>query len=173
MIGSLKLWINSMLCIGIFVLFIKLVIPNNSLKKYIYSMIGIITIITIISPVAKLFMDDRIEESLNQVINNISNTTDVSSNIEETNINKYRDLSSQAVRMGFIEKLKEDIKNKLEIKGVLVEDIDITMNSEYEIAKIVIKIDKYSNECPTSESVQTFIKNEYDIDSSKVKVRGE
>ena len=101
MIESFKLWINSMLCIGIFVLFIKLIIPNNNLKKYIYSLIGIITIVTVISPVMDLLNDDSIETSLNQVINNISEND---TSIESANINKYQDLNNQAVKKGFIDK---------------------------------------------------------------------
>ncbi len=172
MIEGLKLWINSMLCIGIFVLFIKLVIPKNNLKKYIYSMIGIITIITVISPITKFFKNNTIEESLNQVINNISDTS-VSSKVENSNINKYQDLNNQAVKMGFIEKLKEDIITKLENKDVVVKDVEVSMNNEYEISKINIKIEKYSTSLKDSDSVANFIKNEYDIDIDKVKVRGE
>lgn len=172
MIEGLKLWINSMLCIGIFVLFIKLVIPKNNLKKYIYSMIGIITIITVISPITKFFKNNTIEKSLNQVINNISDTS-VSSKVENSNINKYQDLNNQAVKMGFIEKLKEDIITKLENKDIVVKDVEVSMNNEYEISKINIKIEKYSTSLKDSESVANFIKNEYDIDIYKVKVRGE
>lgn len=172
MIEGIKLWINSMLCIGIFILFIKLVIPKNNLNKYIYSMIGIITIITVISPITKFFKNNTIEESLNQVINNISDTS-VSSNVESSNINKYQDLNNQAVKMGFIEKLKEDIRTKLDSKGVVVKDIEITMNNEYEISKINIQVEKYSSSCKDKDSVATYIKNEYDIGIDKIKVRGE
>lgn len=172
MVGSFKLWINSMLCIGIFVLFIKLIIPNNNLKKYIYSMIAIMTIITVVSPITGMLKNNTIEESLNQVIDNISDTS-VSNNFESTNINKYQDLRSQAVRMGFIEKLKEDIKAKLEAKEVVVKDIEVTMNNEYEISKINIQVEKYSSMCPDKESICRYIKNEYDIEVDKVKVRGE
>lgn len=172
MIEGIKLWINSMLCIGIFILFIKLIIPKNNLNKYIYSMIGIITIITVISPITKFFKNNTIEESLNQVINNISDTS-VSSNVESSNINKYQDLNNQAVKMGFIEKLKEDIKTKLDSKGVVVKDIEITMNNEYEISKINIQVEKYSSLCKDKDSVATYIKNEYDIGIDKIKVRGE
>lgn len=172
MIEGIKLWINSMLCIGIFILFIKLVIPKNNLKKYIYSMIGIVTIITVISPIIKFFNNNTIEESLNQVINNISDAS-VSSNIENSNINKYQDLNNQAVKMGFIEKLKEDIISKLGSRDVVIKDLEVTMNNEYEISKINIKIEKYSTSLKDSDSVAKFIKNEYDIDIDKIKVRGE
>lgn len=170
MIESFKLWINSMLCIGIFVLFIKLIIPNNNLKKYIYSLIGIITIVTVISPVMDLLNDDSIETSLNQVINNISEND---TSIESANINKYQDLNNQAVKKGFIDKLSSDIKTKLENKGVTVSEIEITLDNEYGIEKVDIKVEKYSSSCPNSNSVISFVKNEYDINSSEVKVRGE
>lgn len=170
MIERFKLWINSMLCIGIFVLFIKLIIPNNNLKKYIYSLIGIITIITVISPIMDLLNDDTIETSINQVINDISEND---TSIDSANINKYQDLNNQAVKKGFIDKLSSDIKTKLENKGVTVKDIEVTLDNEYGIDKIDIKVEKYSSSCPDSSSVITFVKNEYDINSSEVKVRGE
>ncbi|MDO4283318.1 MAG: stage III sporulation protein AF [Clostridia bacterium] len=172
MIEGFKVWINSMLCIGIFVLFIKLVIPNNHLKKYIYSMIGIITIITVISPVMNFFENDTMESSLNQVISDIS-SNEMAISVDNSNINKYQDLNNQAVKQGFIDKLSDDIKSKLENKGVSIKDVEVNLDNEYGIEKIKIAVKKYSQNCPDSGSVITFVKNEYDIDSSKVEVRGE
>ena len=46
MVDILKNWITTMLCIGIFLTFIQMIVPNTNLKKYIYSLIGVVTIIT-------------------------------------------------------------------------------------------------------------------------------
>ena len=50
MVDILKNWITTMLCIGIFLTFIQMIVPNTNLKKYIYSLIGVVTIITLILP---------------------------------------------------------------------------------------------------------------------------
>ena len=172
MIGNFKVWINSLICIGIFSLIIKLIIPNNKLKKYIYSMLSIVTIITVISPVVNILKDEAIEESITSVLSTISDT-DISNNTQYSNINKYENLNNDAIKSGFKEKLENDITTKLNDKGVTIKEIDIIIDEKYNIEKIDIKIDKYSQIYPNANSVILFVKNEYDIDSSKIKVRGE
>ena len=54
-----KSWISSMLCIGIFIAFVQLMMPKTNLKKYIYSLIGIVTILTVVSPIINMFENDR------------------------------------------------------------------------------------------------------------------
>ena len=83
MIEIFKNWIVSMLCIGIFTTIIQLIIPKTNLKKYIYTLIGIVTITVIISPVIDMFKSNSMEDSVSEVLAKFSNTNDKNINIDK------------------------------------------------------------------------------------------
>ena len=169
MIEIFKGWVSSMLCIGIIITFIQLIIPKTNLKKYIYSLIGIITIVTLVSPIISLIKDKKVEESVSQVIANIESNTQSIDVVDE----KYQDKTESVVREGFAQNMKKDIINKLSQKGVNVKTIDIFMTEQYNIEKLKICIEKIEAKNSSIENVTSVIKyinEEYDLDFSKIEV---
>lgn len=169
MIEIFKGWVSSMLCIGIIITFIQLIIPKTNLKKYIYSLIGIITIVTLVSPMISLLKDKNVEESVSQVIANIESDTKSIDVVEE----EYQDKAESVVREGFAQNMKKDIINKLSQKGVNVKTIDIFMTEQYNIEKLKICIEKInvgSSSIENVTSVIRYINEEYDLDFSKIEV---
>lgn len=168
MIDVFKNWISSMLCIGIFVTFITLIIPKNKMRKYIYSLIGIVTIFTLVSPIIKYINTTNLDNAVNQVMGNISSL----SSSEEYDIEKYQGTEKELLKKEFIENLKQNISSKLLLKNINVKDIQILLDDEYNIEKIEIKI-KQLNKENVLESINYIIKyinEEYDIDYSKITV---
>lgn len=169
MIEIFKNWITSMLCLGIFTTFIQLILPKTNLKKYIYSLVGIITIITVISPFINILKNPNVEEGVSQVLANITKNDNVS-NIDSQ---KYKNDSESAVKEGFIDGVKNDIKLKLASKGVSVKNVDISVNENYDISKIEVYVKKLNKNTSTIASVNKvveYINTEYDIEFSKITV---
>ena len=54
MLDTFRNWINMILALGILFTVIRIIVPNTKLKKYIYSLMGIVTIIVILNPVINL-----------------------------------------------------------------------------------------------------------------------
>lgn len=170
MIKAFKIWISSLLCLGIFVTFIELVMPNSKFKKYIYSLVGIIAIITIISPIVNLYKNGDIESSVNKVISAMSKS--ISDNTIDTN-NISTASQEELVKNQFIEKLKKDVSDKLTLKGIDVENVNISIDDQYNITKININIKKLNSKVATIDnvnSVVSYINEQYDIDYSKIYV---
>lgn len=169
LIEIFKNWISAMLCIGIFITFIQLIMPKSNLKKYIYSLVGVLTVITVLSPVVNLFKNQSIETSLSQVLENISqdkNTAMVSSNLDSTT-------NQENVKKAFVESVKKDVSNKLTSQKVVVNNIQIIISGEYDIEKIDIKIKKLDGKEAKLSSVNEVVKyinEQYDIDFSKITV---
>lgn len=166
MIETFRNWINILLCLGIFITIIQLIMPKNKLRKYIYSLVGIITIITIVSPVMNLLKNENMEESLKQVISNID--TGENKNLD---VQKYKEASESAVKTSFVNSLKVDVKNKLSQNGIEVIKTEIFVDSEYNIEKVEINIKKLNEENSKLSSVTDVVKylnEEYDIDLSKI-----
>ena len=114
MIENFKAYINTLLCLGIFITILQLIIPKNKSRKYIYSLIGIIMIITVISPVVDLLKNENIEDGINQVLANID-----SYKIEESvNDETYKEANENTIKNQVILEIKEDIKNKVSEKNI-------------------------------------------------------
>lgn len=168
MIETFRNWINVLLSLGIFTTIIQLVMPKNKLRKYIYSLIGIVTIITIVSPVVNFFENENMEVALKQVISNIDDTE--FENIDEL---KYQNITQNAIKEGFIESLKIDIESKLANSGVEVTSCNIFVDTNYNIEKIEINIeniDKKNAGISSVTEVVKYVNEEYNVDFSKIVV---
>lgn len=169
MIENFKTYINTLLCLGIFITILQLIIPKNKSRKYIYSLIGIIMIITVISPVVDVLKNENIEEGLNQVLANID-----SYKIDDsTDGEKYKEANEDTIKNQVILVLKEDIKNKLSEKNIKVNNVQVYLEENYNIKKISLNINNLENNnilFSDLNSVIKYINEEYGIEYSKIEV---
>ena len=166
MIDLFKNFVNSLLCIGIFITFIKLIMPSGKVKKYIYSLIGIITITTIVSPFINFMQNVDVEESIKDVISNI----DMS---ENTSDDKAQTSTNSSVKDVFLDKLKTDIKDKLTQNSVTTDKIEIYIDDSYNIEKMEINIKnlrKTNSSLENVNKVVNYINQEYGIAYEKINI---
>lgn len=166
MIDLFKNFVNSLLCIGIFITFIKLIMPSGKVKKYIYSLIGIITIITIVSPFINFMQNVDVEESIKDVISNIDMSENTSDDKEQTSTNS-------SVKDVFLDKLKTDIKDKLSQNSVTTDKIEIYIDDSYNIKKMEINIKnlrKTNSSLENVNKVVNYINQEYGIAYEKINI---
>ena len=168
MIDLFRNWISVLLCLGIFVTIIRLVIPKNNLRKYIYSLIGIITIISLVSPLIDIFKNNDMQDSIKSVLSNLDEQENVNVDTE-----KYSNVKEEAVKKSFIQSIKNDVKSKLEGKSIVVKSVDVFISDNYDIEKIEINIEKIDTSKASISSVTQIVKyinEEYDIGYSKIEV---
>ena len=164
MLDVFKEWISSILAIGILFTIIKIILPNTNLKKYIYSLMGIITVIVIINPVISFFKSNDLN-SIKSILLNATNSIDTQ-NINYTSMSNYEDVNKNNVKENFKENVESDIKEKLsESIGENV-DVNIQITDTYNIQKVNVTIYK-----DTSFDIVSFISKEYDIDGSKITIQ--
>ncbi len=173
MIDVFKNWINTLLMLGIFVIILQLIIPNTNLKKYINTLIGILVIATIISPVYDIFKNGNLDEGLEVVISNIDEFTK-ESKLESINEN-YSDIQNELIISSMQEKIKENITNKFREKDIEILNAKVSISKKYEITNIDVYINKDIISSRKNEVNQIIenIKEEYEIDYSKISVVGE
>ena len=168
MIDLFRNWISVLLCLGIFVTIIRLVLPKNNLRKYIYSLIGIITIIALVSPLIDIFKNNDMQDSIKSVLSNLDEQENVNVDTE-----KYSNVKEEAVKKSFIQSIKNDVKSKLEGKSIVVKSVDVFISDNYDIEKIEINIEKIDTSKASISSVTQIVKyinEEYDIGYSKIEV---
>ena len=164
MLDVFKEGISKILAIGILFTIIKIIIPNTNLKKYIYSLMGIITVIVIINPVISFFKSNDLN-SIKSILLNATNSIDTQ-NINYTSMSNYEDVNKNNVKENFKENVESDIKEKLsESIGENV-DVNIQITDTYNIQKVNVTIYK-----DTSFDIVSFISKEYDIDGSKITIQ--
>ncbi len=168
MLETFRNWINILLGLGIFVTILQLVMPKNKLNKYIYSLIGVITIITIVSPMIDILKNGNMNDSLKEVISNID-----TNDIKDFDSEKYLNVNQDAVKESFVSSLKMDIKNKLMQNNIQIVKSEVFVDSDYNIEKIEINIRKINEENSKISSVTQVVKyinEQYDVDFSKIVV---
>ena len=164
MLDVFKEWISSILAIGILFTIIKIIIPNTNLKKYIYSLMGIITVIVIINPVISFFKSNDLN-SIKSILLNATNSIDTQ-NINYTSMSNYEDVNKNNVKENFKENVESDIKEKLSKSIGENVDVNIQITDTYNIQKVNVTIYK-----DTSFDIVSFISKEYDIDGSKITIQ--
>lgn len=166
MIEIFRNWIVALLCLSILIIIIQLVIPKTNLRKYIYTLIGIITVITIISPVVDLLKKQDIKESIADVLSSF-NTNDATVSVNSSDLEEKK---TGLVKVQFIDSIKQDIKDKLESKNITVKSINVSVDDNYDITKLEIKILKSKNGIVSVNEIVKYLNNEYGIDYSKISI---
>lgn len=166
MIEIFRNWIVALLCLSILIVIIQLVIPKTTLRKYIYTLIGIITVITIISPVVDLLKKQDIKESIADVLSSF-NTNDAAISVNSSDLEEKK---TGLVKVQFIDSIKQDIKDKLESKNITVKSINVSVDDNYDITKLEIKILKSKTGIVSVNEIVKYVNNEYGIDYSKISI---
>ena len=166
MIEIFRNWIVALLCLSILIVIIQLVIPKTNLRKYIYTLIGIITVITILSPVVDLLKNNNIKESITDVLSSF-NTNDAAISVNSSDLEEKK---TGLVKVQFIDSIKQDIKDKLESKNITVKSINVSVDDNYDITKLEIKILKSKTGIVSVNEIVKYVNNEYGIDYSKISI---
>ena len=167
MLEVIRNWVNVLLCLGIFIIIIKLFLPQNKMKKYVLSILGVITVISIVSPLIDVFKSGELERSIKSVISDIDET-----NTEDINESEIQKSQQDTVKNSFMQSIKTDIINKLKAQNVTVNKIEIFMNDNYDIEKLQVNIEKLeeNENFDSVNKVMQYINNSYGIEFSKIEV---
>ena len=160
MFNIVKGWISMILVIGIVFTLMRMIMPNTNLKKYIESIIGIVTIISIITPVLYYISNYNITEKISENIGEI-----LSRQEETNNYDSYAQINNEEIKKEFVEKIQEDIKVKLKNKINQEPKVKVLVNDAYNIEKVEVKLNGNS-----SIDVRQYISNEYDISTDKIEI---
>ena len=160
MFNIVKGWISMILVIGIVFTLLRMIMPNTNLKKYIESVIGIVTIISIITPVLYYISNYNLTEKISENIEEI-----LSSQEETNNYDSYAQINNEEIKKEFVEKIQEDIKVKLKNKINQEPNVKVVVNDAYNIEKVEVKLNGNS-----SIDVRQYISNEYDISTDKIEI---
>ncbi|MEI3394925.1 MAG: stage III sporulation protein AF [Clostridia bacterium] len=149
MVSFLSSWVKNLSLAIVIVSILEMLLPNNKTKKYIKMIMGLYILFSIISPFIQ-----------NGNIFNLENL-DFNTYLKETQVTSSEKVGQTSTdkRLNeiYIEQLENDITQKLENKGYVVEmcDVDAYVSQESDnsgINKITLKINKTDEEKSTENN---------------------
>lgn len=141
MIEWLKVWAEGIIIAVIIGTIIEMIVPEGNNKKYVKTVIGIYIMFSIISPIITKFTSKQVSFSIDDYETYYKQTDtyeELNENFETSNEIELEEL--------YIQKLKDDISEKLSNRGYRVNNIELEIktenNEEYGmITKMGIELD--------------------------------
>ena len=153
MINFLSSWVKNLCLALIVVSILEMLLPNNKTKKYVKMVMGLYILFSIIEP----FIENSNELKFN--VEDLYNQYSVETSAESENVNQ-KSMDSRLDEL-YKQKLENDIVQKLDEEGYVVEDSDVKAHissNDTGIELITIKIKEKkdnSNENDENQSNET------------------
>ncbi|SJZ37188.1 stage III sporulation protein AF [Garciella nitratireducens] len=161
MIEFLGSWIKNIAVVIIFITFLEILLPNNSMRKYIQAIAGLLVMIVILTPIIEFLNQDiDIQDILSQSYDEM----------EQIDMeNKKEVLKEEQNKMAielYIKKIESKIKNQVEekIKGIKIDvEVEVFTNpkeenfSQIKQVKIYINKDGDKDKVLEKNNEKTFI----------------
>lgn len=150
MIEWISGWAEQIVVAVIIASIIEMLLPNGNNKKYIKAIIGVYILFTIISPIIGKFVNIDLKDIDYEKYFKESETQEaISQNLATNNEKTMEEI--------YINNLKADMKNKLEEKGYMVENLslNIEVNDDKNYGKvneIILVVSKLEEESKDKEN---------------------
>jgi len=137
MVAFISSWAQGIIVAVIIASIIEMILPEGSSKKYIKVVIGVYILFVIVTPIVNQFSNNSNSIDADSILNfeNEENTLEVSSkNLEEKNVTSIKSMYEM--------NLKSDIKNKIQSKGYIVQEVNVEISDDekYSINKILVVV---------------------------------
>lgn len=137
MVAFISSWAQGIIVAVIIASIIEMILPEGSSKKYIKVVIGVYILFVIVTPIVNQFSNNSNSIDADSIFNfeNEENTLEVSSkNLEEKNVTSIKSMYEM--------NLKSDIKNKIQSKGYIVQEVNVEISDDekYSINKILVVV---------------------------------
>jgi len=132
----MKEYISTIIYISIFSIILELILPNSKLKKYITTLVGLLIVIVVASPVINFLKNDDVILALSNFVDEIV--------VEDTAQIRY-DFSKKTnsiINNSVKEKIELDIENtcEKELKEYNISNVNLSLDGNYNISEINITV---------------------------------
>ena len=124
MVNFINSWVQGIIIAIIISTIIEIVLPEGNNKKYVKTIIGIYIIFVMINPL--------ISKILNKSININKILEEASKEVEKFEINDLTIETNTYIQETYIDKIEDDIKQKVKEKGYNVNSINLKIETENE-----------------------------------------
>lgn len=157
MLDIFKEWIGSIVAVAILGILVRLIVPNSNIKKYVYTLLGILTVMVVLKPLLNTSNIEKIVLDATKSINN-SNV-----NYDNIDFSSYKKVSEDNIKEEFKAKLEENIVENIKKIDDSSISVKIEITEDYNIYRIIIG---YSGQ--KVEEIKQYISSTYDISPNNI-----
>ena len=132
----MKEYISTIIYICIFSIILELILPDNKMKKYIATLVSLLVILTIISPVFNFLKNEDIKAVISNSIEEISSNTNIS--MSTNNSYDFASYKDKMVTNSTKEKIEKEILSNLKsnFQKLDITKVTITLDEKYNFEMI-------------------------------------
>jgi len=165
---EIKEYIKNILFISIFAIILELFLPKTKLKKYISSIISLLILLAIITPVFNFFTNENIEQALDKAIFALSNHSNITSNSSSFDFRKYKNkVIVSRVKTNLEQEMLQTFSDNLKDVAT-VQNVEVTLNDSYEIQEVTVYVQNAN--LSVAKIMLDRIIAEYGVPSSMLKI---
>lgn len=165
----MKEYISTIIYISIFSVILELILPNNKLKKYIASLVGILVILIIASPLIDILKNDNVVLAISTAIEEISMSSGDMTHYDFTK-EKNR-IINNSVRNRLEQEIMSNLTNNF--SEFVIKRVDILLNSDYVVEGISVTA-KNITDVKDASKIINYLTEEYNVKEQVINIiRGE
>lgn len=132
----MKEYISTIIYICIFSIILELILPDNKMKKYIATLVSLLVILTIISPVFNFLKNEDIKAVISNSIEEISSNTNI--NMSTNNSYDFASYKDKMVTNSTKGKIEKEILSNLKsnFQKLDITKVTITLDEKYNLQMI-------------------------------------
>lgn len=165
MLGFIREWVIQISAVIIFASVCEAIMPNNGIKKYVNTVLGIILVLTVVTPIASGFSGDS-----RFYLSDINKYNAYVSKLNMDEVQKEQ--VTKIYNRKLCEKIKESIKTVSgDVNAEVIVEIE-TENAECfgEIKHIIVTADALDKN--EENKIFQVIRNNYGVDKENIELRG-
>lgn len=164
-----KEYVVNILYICIFAIVLELFLPKTKLKKYISSIISLLILMAIVTPIFNVFTNTNIEKAIDDTIYALSNNADITSKTNSFDFSKYTNkVIVSRVKMNLEQQMLQEFSNNLKDIAT-ISNVEVLLDDKYTIQEVVVYV-KETNDLNTVKIILDKIIFEYDIPGTMLKI---
>lgn len=171
MLTFIKEYITSLITLSIFILFIEILINKSKFKKYIMLFVSILMIMQFLKPIKNLFKEEKIENEIVAVNNEVTRSLDIGK--KEIDINKEIRKQNDKMLKDTISYMKEDIRKVCLKNQIVCKDVIIFTENNDKVKSLVIKIKNAEENILNVKEILKYIEETYNIEEKIIKIEEE
>lgn len=161
----MKNYISTIIYICIFSIILELILPESKLRKYIATVIGLLIIITLVTPVFNFLKNDNVVEVISSTLNKVA-----SNNVDKKNKYDFSNLQNKMILNRTKENIEEDILKSCTQKfDGKVKKVSIKLNDKYNIESIKVYVSDME-EIYLASQIMEYITDEYNVQNEYIEV---
>ena len=163
----MKEYISTIIYICIFSIILELVLPDNKLKKYVGVLVSLVIILTLVTPVIDVLNEENVIQTISNTIETIQANTKIAATSYDFAALKDKTVLG-SVKSSLEKELLDNCKEKFKAK-VQISDVEINLDSNYEIASITLySITKL--DIVMVKEILSYLEDEYNIKDYLVEI---